>query len=488
MAAPRPGETRASMLGHSTLIDFSFRFILALGVGAAAAMSGTPRKLAFVCLSAVVLIAVSFKRRLLPLSFFFLLVSLPLPSLFPLTFTAVDVVFYVADLVLILALIMTPRMARERFGGAVPIALAGVLLLSGVNGLLHGATLDALTRDLRPWIYLLATFHLGLSASDAISKSLASKVVLGVLWFSAIGIALSLLTRQPLVGGTFTSATTGVPGFDNVSVTRFQLNSTMLGLLVLCTCLALSIALDPGGKRRPRFLLPYGAPALAIVFFAFARNSLLALVASLIVVLLAISHRAQLVQKLPTFLLVIATVLVPIAVISGRDSESAIARGLESYDERVIAGLSGSAIRDDVGLQLRRMENEHALATFLSYPIIGKGLGTTYRPIFNDPFEPFPAGIGPTYAHNVYLWFLAKLGLVGLLTLTPMFLAPIVIAVREHRRIASSDTALNLAVAAGIAGIMAVGVVAPHINTINGAPVIGIALGYLYQQRAGSTR
>jgi O-antigen ligase len=88
----------------------------------------------------------------------------------------------------------------------------------------------------------------------------------------------------------------------------------------------------------------------------------------------------------------------------------------------------------------RKIENGYALPTIASHPLIGLGMGFTYRPWDPRLDQPSPNGSGYDFRkhiHNGYLWVLLQSGLLGYLSLMWLSLAFLIRGFRNWRRIAN---------------------------------------------------
>lgn len=384
--------------------------------------------------------------------------------------------FYVFDLLMPLALFFAlrakPRMARARF--ALPFLCVGIFGLA--VGLIRGASVDAAVRDFRPVLYFFIALLIGgLSYRGAAQRKWILGILGFVLWYSVVGILVSTATSQSLVGGTISSPRTGVAGFDvSGIVSRFQIQSTPLALLVLCVCLCLPLTGASMDHRSARATVLLAVPSAIVVFFSYSRNSLLAVGVAVAATLIFSPRRLKLALKMPLYVLSLLLIAFPIQWMDSTWYQSGLEE-VNAYGDRVLEGLSENSLRKDAGVELRRLENRYAMETFRANPIIGLGLGTKYRPVLPAFYEVFPEGIGPTYAHNLYAWYLAKTGLVGLTSLLVALAVPLARSVRGPSR----SIGINLAVAAAVIGILATNFVAPYMNALNGAVMIGLSLGFL---------
>ncbi|BBY59338.1 hypothetical protein MSAR_24740 [Mycolicibacterium sarraceniae] len=117
----------------------------------------------------------------------------------------------------------------------------------------------------------------------------------------------------------------------------------------------------------------------------------------------------------------------------------------------------------------RQAENAHLWIAIPEAPIVGHGFGYAYQPAFGRA-NSFTATYGPYYAHNFYLWLLAKSGIIGLGGFALFALIPIVRGLRTPLVEAKASAAFA-------AIYLAVCVVSPAGESGTAAMVLGIALG-----------
>lgn len=452
----------------------------ALLAGGMATILGMPLSMMAVALAAVlVLVVIGLQKPwLLPGATLFS-IMMPWPYSVPLAKFVFGIAIYVFDLLLPLAFLTALR-ARDTRTTVPPALLAylTVMIAAAGVGLAHTAPLGTVLRELRPPIYLFMGFSLGWLLVTARHRSLVPRVVGTVLWVSVLGILISAVTGLDLVGGTVSSPLTGVAGFNSNGPNRFQIQSTPLALMVLSICICLLITAPKMKRRSLLGVLALGVPAFGVVFFSFARHSLLAVGVALIVALAVTPRRSRLLISIPTLVLVGILVIVPLAATGTFSSETAT-RQIDAFTERVIQGLSRSAFQKDLGIELRRLETKYALETFRRNPVMGLGLGTNYRPTLPEVFDVFPDGIGETYIHNAYLWYLAKTGLVGTAAFGAAVLGPLAAAFRKARRSGLPDAGVDIALGSAVLGFLAANAVAPYLWDFPGALMVGGIVGFL---------
>ena len=162
--------------------------------------------------------------------------------------------------------------------------------------------------------------------------------------------------------------------------------------------LATWAVLWPQGKRRPRTLWLLLGVALLGLMLSLVRGYWVALVAGLLYLVLIMRprERMRLAAGIVAVggLLAIGTAAVNVAL-------------LQSVVMRTLAITNFQ----DKNVQYRLIENSAAMHQFAAHPVEGNGLGTGYL------FDFSRYGVAPFtkyFIHNNYLWFLQRMGIVGL--------------------------------------------------------------------------
>ncbi|MCG5433887.1 O-antigen ligase family protein [Mycobacterium sp. MYCO198283] len=306
-----------------------------------------------------------------------------------------------------------------------------------------------------------------LIVADRGERSVAetAKVLAVVLWFSAGMIVASSLTGLKLAGRTESlSDITG--SADSV---RLLTASQIPAMAVLLALVAVQIV----GRVRPVWFLALGVPALVITLLSFSRSILIGLAVTAIVAMLA---QAGFGAVRRTAVLVFGAVVafavtVPLCLFLLQHTEPGdwLAGQVDAFSHRVLGGVSSNALAEDSSAQARVAENDNLLAAFQDAPVFGHGIGYAYQQPFGKP-GTFTSTLGTTYAHNFYLWWLVKAGVVGMAGFAVFALVPVAKALRAGRPAARSAAAVGV-------GLLAVCVVDPLPLNLTNALVLGVALG-----------
>jgi O-antigen ligase len=177
--------------------------------------------------------------------------------------------------------------------------------------------------------------------------------------------------------------------------------------------------------------------------------------------------------------LVIIVSAAMILMVVSSDSGSRAARLVSaSIDRLSTLGNSGTFQGQDSSLNWRMLEVKYAVASIASHPVIGLGMGASYRPY--DPRLDVP---GSNYdftkhIHNGHLWILLDTGLLGYLSLIWLSLVFLIRGFRYWRNV---PDARMRGIVLGFTLVYVVVLIAAVANSTfvmwNWIPVIGIMLG-----------
>ena len=365
---------------------------------------------------------------------------------------------------------------RRVAGGAAPFAV--VLALGTAIGLMNGWSVSFILRDIRGPIYLLLAFTATVLLFRKADGRAALRVMACVLWSAAILVTVESLTGRQLLAGRVETVDRIAPGLSSAGLDATRFLVAPKDLALLCCCAGLVLLLRGGGPK----MLPWGPvillPSLGLVFFSFSRRAFLAFAVAIVFVFL-VTRLSRVIVRV----LVMAPVVVGIfavSVLMPLSADSYVSRQANAFSDRVLTGLGSEARSQDKGLAFRDSEDEYAVKSVLSSPVVGLGLGATYRPdLPGQPFQGEDEAYGRTYAHNFYLWLGVKLGVLGLAAFALFVLRPVAAATSITSRSNDPNDQVLLAVAAGVVGLCAVNWVAPIFNEPATAVVLGCALGIL---------
>jgi O-antigen ligase len=337
-----------------------------------------------------------------------------------------------------------------------PVAVALVVFLawvafSCVSGIVAGNELRFVLQDLRSLLYFTLFFWVVTEVDDR--RTLLR--VLGVLGGVVVAGFITGLVSTALGRGNET-------GFVEAGVTRFPAPNEVF---LMGAVLALSwIVMWPRGRRQPRvlwFILAVSAVGLAI---SLVRGFYvgLAVAVALLLVVLRTRQRLRLIAGV-----LVATLVLAVA-------------GLLFAPTLVESVATRAAAVTEVGdrnVQYRFLENQSAMRSIRERPVLGNGLGATYVADFSRYGIPLET---ETYIHNNYLWFLHRLGAVGLLVFGWVMVA----FLRPRRWLAVARGAVDPVtggmVVGGrvlIAALLVVSITSPQFNNKADAALVALVMG-----------
>jgi O-Antigen ligase len=384
------------------------------------------------------------------------------------------VVIYAYHVALLLAIGYLIPIVRPRLSAYL---LPGMFLLTvvcfTVVGFATGHEAKQVVLEATPLFEMVAGFMLGMLIvyCDYIKGTMHAIAV--TLWFSAgMEVAGSLhAVKLAGVGVSLRGAGGGCVGMAQCAGAEAFRVITPAGtpaMVVLAALVAASIV----GRVRPATYLMLGPPALVITLLAFARVTLIVIAVAAVVTFVA-SLGWSAVRKTAVFTVVGAVLLlvtVPGSLFLLQHSSAGAWLGdqFNGFNNRVLGGVSSKTLAVDDSYLARLAEDANLNRAIAEAPVFGHGLGYAYQLPFGKAGS-YTATDGTTFAHNFYLWWLAKAGAVGmaafaLFALTPLFRA---------LRCASAPAKISAAVSVGL---LAVCTVAPAPEGY-GALTLGLALG-----------
>lgn len=355
-----------------------------------------------------------------------------------------------------LLLVISAVYAAMKYRGRIPISLVAFgLLIAGwaMFGMLAQHEPSKIIYDVRNLLMLWASCFI---ACRVAGTRVVDGVLIWVKWILWVSAGLSLLASTvglPLAGRV-EDAALPVAGADvGESAVRLLTPATHLSLAVLCVLAVVVVTTRP----RVKIVLIYAAPAILMVFISFSRNALLGVAVAVIFGLLA-SRTVGTVARTIGFTTLTAVVLGLLMISSSAlDSFPAGAwlnKQMAGFSGRVLGGLTSETLTVDGSAQFRfQQENALIIPKISEAPVLGHGFGYAYKLPTGNPGS-FYADFAPYYAHNFYLWILAKAGLVGLCLFLLFAVVPLVKSLKARSVVAT-------AAAGGVAALLAISFVAP---------------------------
>ncbi len=211
---------------------------------------------------------------------------------------------------------------------------------------------------------------------------------------------------------------------------------------------------------------------LAIIL-TFNRNFWIGIVIALAGMVILIGYKGR--KRLTAFLLVglvLASLLVPV-IYAGPGGKAASL--VNAFTARFETLLSGNPLSED-SMQFRYIENAYAIPQIGHAPILGRGLGTTYRPFDNRlDWEEYD---GRGYIHNGHLWIMLQTGLLGYAVFLFLSILVIVRGIRSWKSVVDPVLrGIYLAVPLAYLGIFIMAIINPVVVQLNWTPVFGMLFG-----------
>lgn len=416
----------------------------------------------------------------------------PLPVFVPIVLPMGGRSLFVADLVLPAVALWAMAGARPARGADRAVAFyAAVVVALCLVGLLRGAGPSPIIQDLRGPLYLVCGYVIVSRRVRWADRPVVTRTVAAILWWSVAAIVLALVTGQEFLHGRVgeTSAFVG-DGKRSLDAVRFLIASKELALVaVLGTVGMLLLGVRTGHPRRA--VVGLLVPGAVVVFMGFSRQSIVALAVGVTYLVLVSPLRIQTVARVIVGLTMVTALLavLGLAGITGRvtDDETVLGRQVDAYSERVLSGLFGENVTEDPGNQFRQMENEAAIDFAKGHPLAGSGLGMPYRgDLALEAFRTDEVDYARRYVHNVYLWYAAHGGILGVLAIAVLLGRPIVTVLWPAFRGGARHRGIVLASGAPYVALLVIGLVEPVIHTNATAPLMGAVLGFYALVESGA--
>lgn len=470
MTAPEAIRHRAVAPNPKGSFDWLLGVLAVVAVaGAAQVLAGEPLISGLVLVLGLALIApVLSLNVLLVLLTFSAFVSLPAP--FDVTIPISGLVVRPYEIVLfgcaVCALITesrSPYVSRRLYVFGLALVLAILL------GWAAGNSLFRIFGDIRYVVEMLLAFIVfSVVAVNPSRVRMLLRLALIMLWVSATS-SIAVSAGWLGFGGRERAASLDLE--STAAAARLLSPATYPSLAVLCGVLAL-VSLDRLGTRTA---LLYAVPAGVVVALSFSRNSFLGLAGALLFALIAAALAGMIWRPIAITLIAAGVVGIGVLftgyVLRGTSSGGWFSLQVSSFNERVIGGLTESGLQNDGSAQFRFQQEDLYLRREISNsPVIGHGMGFPYKPLLTGRSLSDKSDYLRYYAHNTYLWFWVKSGLVGLVAFLYTFATPVVAAVRGRQDI-------ELASGAAVTGLLACAFVVPMPLGTPTAVLLGCAAG-----------
>ncbi|OBK17652.1 O-antigen ligase family protein [Mycobacterium asiaticum] len=374
---------------------------------------------------------------------------------------------YASHVVLVLAICFVLPAVRLRMSEyLLPGLFAATVLYFAAVGFSTGHNPAVVVREATFLLEMIAGFVLALVVVYGEHIMLSINAMAVTLWFSA---GMAILGSS---GGVRLAGRTESLQMDTGDAANRVITSTLIPAIAVLTAL---VAAQIAGRVKPVAYLALGLPALVIAVLAFSRNTIISVgVAAVVAFFASMGWSAvRRAARLTLTGLGILAVTIPGALFLLGDSSAGVwlANQITGFSHRVLGRTSGAALSADPSTLARFAEDRHLNEAIEAAPIFGHGLGYAYQlPFGGDDPNEFTQTLGTTYAHNFYLWWLAKSGAVGMTGFAVFALTPLVRALRS----ASVPAKISAAVSTGL---LVMCIIDPLPEDPANAMTLGIALG-----------
>ncbi|WP_297701578.1 O-antigen ligase family protein [Mycobacterium sp.] len=384
---------------------------------------------------------------------------------------------YAYHVAAVLAICYLIPSVKTRFSDyLLPGIVVMTVLWSAATGFMVGHAALVVFRESTTMLEMALGFVLAMFVVYGGHVKWSIRVMIVILWFSAGMAILSSLFAIRLAGRA-----ESLEGTTGRQALRIILTTQTPATAVLSALVAAVIV----GRFRPAMYLALGPPAAVISLLSFSRNTLISMGVAAAVALLGSLSWVALRRMVNAAAVAAATIAVMVPgslfLLRGTGTGAWLADQFIAFNQRVLGGVSSSALAVDDSAQERLREINLLKETIAQAPVFGHGLGYVYQPPTGD--DEFHLYLYPAYSHNFYLWWLAKAGVVGMAAFALFALAPVLLALR----CASSSAKISAAVAAGLLAISAVWPLPEMpVDALGLGIALGTAMGYAGLRRRGA--
>jgi hypothetical protein len=415
-------------------------------------------------------------QRMVWFALFFAFASLPESLHIGKDLGAVTIYLYQVTIVLATIYLLIPVFRARRSSYLLPAMFLATLVCYAAVGIAVGNPIDRVLREFVILLELVAGFVLAMLIIDAGYVKETVRAIAATLWFSAGMLVAASLHVIVLAGRTENLE----KGLGAAEATRLVTNTQNPAIAVLTALVAAQIV----GRVRLTTYFMLAPPALIIALLAFARHTLLLMGVAGVVALLASPGWPALRRSVTATVIgaAILAVTIPGSLLLLKHSAGGAWLGdqFTAFNNRVIQNVSGSRFAMDPSIMSRQAENAKLGRAIGEAPVFGHGLGYPYQLPFGD-HDSFSATLGTTYAHNFYLWWLAKSGATGMTAFMVFALTPIARGLFSMSAPAKTAAALSVALLVNCT-------VDPIPEDPSDALVLGLVLGAALQFAVMSRR
>ncbi len=360
------GRTSASIAAIAGVV------LVCVAVGALAVRSTTEGLMLIGALGCLV-VYLTGPHRMVWIALFLAFASLP--AALPVGKVIGPVSIYAHQIAVLLAIAFLIPAARLRFSDYVlPGSLFLTVMFFTAIGLGAGHDPERIAREAIFLCEVVAGFVLAVLIVRTGYVRQSIRVMAVVLWFSAAMIIASSLTGIRLAGRA-----ESLQGETGAAAIRLLTATQAPALAVLTALVAAQIV----GRSRLSMWFILGVPAVAITLLSFARTTLIALAVTAAVALVAGLGWSAMRRSAVLVVLGAASVVVviPATLFLLQHSEAGgwLTDQLNAFSDRVLDGVSTSALAVDSSTLARLHENTNLFRAIDDAPLFGHGLGYAYQ-------------------------------------------------------------------------------------------------------------
>lgn len=260
-------------------------------------------------------------------------------------------------------------------------------------------------------------------------------------------------------------------------------------LMYLMMVMAFALLLVGQNTRRQRTILVFEFAFLNLgLLLTYTRAQWIAAAVAMALVF-TIAMYARKARLVPYLFLGVLVLLVLLSVL-GSETQGMLARVpvLDAVTARVFSIFTPEETLDTLSLEWRRFETEAALRSIAEHPLLGVGLGNSYRDLtllrgeaaggMLRSLDPENLYRYTRFLHNSYLSIAVKMGLPALLCLLWLCAAFLAGGWQLYRRLSCARLkGIVLATQASFVGLLLWSILHPHFIEAQSTPVIGLMIG-----------
>ncbi len=250
--------------------------------------------------------------------------------------------------------------------------------------------------------------------------------------------------------------------FVEPGVSRFPAHD---GVFLIASVMLVSFfAVWPRGLAKPKWIWALLFMALLALLLSLVRGNWVAFVVS-VVYLLVVLRTHERIRLVGGVLLLVVVLGAGLAVVRPALLRSVVTRA------------SAVTAVQDVNVQYRLIENHATWRQFMDHPIAGNGLGKDYL------FDFSRYGVTPyrkSYIHNDYMWFLQRLGLIGMGLYAWVALAFLLPWMKYRDKVARGDPWLLGIMYGGravLVALLVVSITSPQLNSKVPVTITALIMG-----------